>query len=128
MIQNAKDRPLALQAAGLPNMADGMSGLMQPLTFVRITKQNLDGLVQEIENKVCARGTRYPMKPQDVALKPEGQRIWRWETILAGSDLILRPDDIIRFDGRPYRVMDKHDWKEYGLVQYDITQDFVEQQ
>ncbi len=125
MIVNGKDKPLALASAALPDMTAGLAGLLQPMTFVKVTKTNVDGLVQEIENKVRTTATRYPMKPQEVALKPEGQRTWKWETLLAVADLILKPDDIVKFDGQPYRVMGKSDWKEYGFVQYDLAQDFT---
>ena len=125
MIINAKDKPMS-NAAGLPDMTGGMAGLFQPMTFVLVTKQSIDGLVSEIENKVKATAVRYPMKAQEVALKPEGQRAWRWETLLATAALILKTSDIVKFDGNRYRVMGKQDWKEYGFVQYDLAQDFKE--
>lgn len=123
-ILNGKDRSLNIQASALPNLAPAMAGFFQNMTFVRVQKRNVSGLVQEVDVPVSARAVRVPMKAQEVALKPEGQRTWKWEKLYASPELILGPDDIVKFDGQPYRVMGKHDWKEYAFVEYDLAQDF----
>ena len=124
MIINGKDIPLNLASVQLPDMSAALGDLMQPMSFVRIDKTNLDGLVQEIQFPIVTRGVRGPWSPQKLAILPEGQRAWRWETITALADLILKPDDRILWDGIYFRIMAKTDYKEYGYVQYDIAQDY----
>jgi len=124
MIKNAKDTPLAQQTAGLPNVSAAMTGWFQPMEFIQICKQKIDGYVQEISTKVKTRGVRQPFTARQLEIKPEGQRSWRWETMHCLPDVILKPDDKIYFDGIDYRVMQQYDWKEYGYVQYDIVQGY----
>jgi len=122
-IINAKDRSLDVQASGLPDVSAAVQYFLQPMIFFQVTKQNVDGFVQEVENKICAQAVRTPMKAQEVALKPEGQRTWKWENLITTSDIILYPDDIVKFDSDVFRVMGKNDWKEYGYIQYSLGQD-----
>lgn len=123
-IINGKDIPLNLSSTALPDMVDALSGLMQPVTFIVVTKSNIDGLVQELRTIVNTRAVREPYTPQRLAIMAEGERAWKWSTIHATADLILHPDDQIIWDGEYYRVMDKSDYKEYGYVQYEVVQDY----
>lgn len=124
MIINGKDIPIGLGSTMLPDMSPALSGLLQPVTFILISKANINGLVQEIQTVINTRAVRQPFSAQKLSIRPEGQRAWRWETIHATVDLILKPDDRILWDGIYFRVMDKYDYKEYAYVQYDIVQDY----
>jgi hypothetical protein len=125
MILNGKDQTLPLASSQLPDMGLAMADILQPVQFIQITKQNLNGLVQEIQTPINTRAVRQPYSPQRLDIKPEGQREWRWETVFASIDLILSPDDRILWDGLYFRVMQKSDYKEYGYVQYEIVQDYT---
>lgn len=124
-IINAKDIPLNLAGSGLPNMSAALSGLFQPMSFTCIRKSLVEGLLQEITFTVSTKGVREPWTAQQLMVKPEGQRDWKWQTLRCLSNAILVPDDQVIFDGQPYRVMQKYDWKEYGYLQYDLAQDFA---
>ncbi len=124
MITNGKDKPFGTAAIGLPNMSEALSGWMQPMKFGVICSQSIDGLVQEIVQWVNTKGVRQPFSAQKLMIKPEGQRAWRWETLHCLPDVLLKPNDDVLFEGVKYRVMQKYDYKEYGYLQYDITQDF----
>lgn len=124
MIFNAKDRPLNCNPGTLPNLSGALLNWFQRMTFTKVTKTVVDFQVVEQEDEYTALGVRLPMQPQQVVIKPEGQRSWRWEVVFATPDLILNPDEIIRFGSVKYRVMGKLDWKEYGYLEYHISQDF----
>lgn len=124
-IINGKDLGLPLASSQLPDMSAAMMDLLQPVTLVKIAKQNIDGLVQEIQTPISTRAVRQPLSAQRLDIKPEGQRAWRWEVVHATIDLILKPDDRILWDGIYFRVMGKFDYKEYGYVQYEIVQDYT---
>ena len=79
----------------------------------------------EVDTPFIFQGVRQPFTAQQLALKPEGQRHWKWEMIHAWPNLQLKPDEIITFANQNYRVMQKWDWTEYGYVQYEIAQDYT---
>lgn len=122
MIINAKDKPLTY--TGLPQMGEVLPSWFQPMTFTLVTKSLVDYEVQEVLVTVTTQGVRQPMSAQELAIKPEGQRGWKWETIHCLPNVKLKLDDIIIFDTVKYRVMQKWDWSEYGYIQYEICQDY----
>jgi hypothetical protein len=95
------------------------------MTFKKITKALLNFSIIEVATAFDTLGVRQPMKPQDLAMKPEGQRQWQWETMHTIPNVILVPDDVIEFSSIRYRVMSKTDWKEYGYIEYTIVRDFL---
>ena len=120
MITNAKDK--GLLNSGLPQVGEVLPSWFQTLTFDVISKSLVDYEVQETVLTITTQGVRQPMSAQQLAIKPEGQRGWKWETLHCLPDTILKLDDIVVFEGIKYRVMQKWDWKEYGYVQYEICQ------
>lgn len=120
MIINAKDKPLTY--TGLPQVGDVLPYWFQPLTFDLVTKSIFNYEVEEIIVTITTQGVRQPMTAQQLSIKPEGQRAWKWETIHCLPDVKLRIDDIIIFNGVRYRVMQRWDWSEYGYLQYEICQ------
>lgn len=108
----------------LPNVSGALLDWFQNMTFTRVTKIVKDFVLQEVQTNVCASGVRQPLSPQEVRMKPEGERTWKWEKIHALPTLVLNPDDIITFESTKYRIMSKLDWKEYGYVEYHMVEDY----
>jgi hypothetical protein len=119
-IINAKDKPLTY--TGLPQVGEVLTSWFQPLTFEVITKTVVNYEVQETRQTITTQGVRQPMSAQQLAIRPEGQRAWKWETIHCLPDVKLRVDDIIIFDGVKYRVAERWNWAEYGFCEYHICQ------
>lgn len=124
MIYNAGDIPLDRNPGTLPNMSDALFSLFQPMTFRKISKTQVNFETVEVETGYSTYGVRQPFTPQQLAMKPEGQRAWKWETMHSLPDIELIPDDVIVFNSVRYRVMQKLDWKEYGYIEHHIVQDF----
>lgn len=124
-LKNACDTLLSQNPGSLPNVQGAMANWFQPLKFAKIIKEVVNFQVVETQVITNFMGVRQPMKPKDLEIMPEGQRAWSWEMIHAYPDLVLAVDDIIYFNGVPYRVMNKHDWTEYGYLRYDIKQDYT---
>lgn len=120
MISNAKDK--GLNFTGLPQVGDVLPSWFQTLTFTLVTKYLVDYEVQEVLVTITTQGVRQPMNAQQLSIKPEGQRGWKWETIHCLPNVKLKLDDIIIFDNVKYRVMEKWDWSEYGYLEYHICQ------
>lgn len=120
MIVNAKDK--GLNYSGLPQMGDVLPSWFQTLTFTLVTKSLVDYEVQEVLATITTQGVRQPMTAQDLQIKPEGQRAWKWETLHCLPNVKLKIDDIVIFDNVKYRVKERWDWSEYGYLEYHICQ------
>lgn len=125
IIGQGKNVPLNANPGGLPNVSEALLDYFRQLTFTTIVKTVSNNQLLETPTSVVFMGTRQPLSPAKVAMKPEGQRTWRFEQIHAFPSLQLSPDDQITFGTTLYRVMAKLDYKEYGYVEYHITQDYT---
>jgi hypothetical protein len=123
-LQNASDTLLTDNTGNLPNLGDAVRGWLQPMTFGRVTKATVDHELQETVVQVQTQGFRAPLKPRDLMMKPEKQRAWRWEQLICLPDVVLEPDETVIFRGVPYRVMGINDYREYGYLEYHVTQDY----
>lgn len=124
-IKNASSVPLSANPGTLPDVQAAMLDWFQKLTFTMIVKTTVNFAVVETPTAFDFWGVRQPFSPQQLRMKPEGERKWKWQTIHAYPDLILEIDDVITFAGENYRVDQKLDWQEYGYVEYHIVQDFT---
>jgi hypothetical protein len=126
MIRNASSIPLSANPGTLPDVSGALADWFQPLTFTQIVKTVVNYQAVETETSTTFMGVRQPFSAQQLLMRPEGQRKWKWETIHAYPDLTLDVDDIITFSGVKYRVMQKSNWAEYGYVEYAIVEDYTE--
>ena len=124
LLSNGKNNLIDNASGGLPNMSSTLSGWFQKLTFNRVTKKVVNFEVVETVESFDFQGVKQPMTPQQLAIKPEGQRGWKWETIHALPSLELDLDEIIYFKKTPYRVKEKMHYQEYGYIEYHIVEDY----
>lgn len=126
MLEKGRVKPLKTAQNGLPDLSSALPGIFYPITAVTITKTPVDGIVQEIETSVATKGVIQPLTAQEVAMKPEGQRTWKWMDLHCLPDLILKPDDIVEIDALRYRVMAVYDLRQYGFMHYELGQNYEE--
>lgn len=94
-------------------------------SFKLIHKEIIDHELQETGNGILFNGLFYSMKPQEIMFKPEGQRTWRWFTLITSQ--VLKIDDIVQFNCLDYRVFRKQDFYDHaGKYIYDIAEGFRE--
>ena len=124
MIMNGKDFKIGAQS-NLPDVSDALLDWFQNMTFDLISKAITDYGLTETATTISTKGVRQPFSAQQLSIKPEGQRAWKWETLHCLPDVKLNPDDIVVFNGIRYRVMDKLDYSEYGYLEYHIIQDYI---
>ena len=124
MIINGKDFKIGAQS-NLPDVSDALLDWFQNMTFDLITKAITDYDLTETATTISTKGVRQPFSAQQLSIKPEGQRAWKWETLHCLPNVKLNPDDIVVFNGVRYRVMEKLDYSEYGYLEYHIIQDYV---
>ena len=105
-------------------MRDTLSNYFQQTTFINIVKSVVNGQVVETQTPYCVLAIVEVMSGQQLMIKPEGQRQWRWISVWAYPDLFLNTDDIVQYLGVNYRVDHKNDWSVYGYLQYDLVEDY----
>ena len=109
----------------LPVVSDVIANWFQLLTFEHITKTTINFQVVETTTPMQFQGVVQPFTAQQLSIKPEGERSWKWYTIHAWPALSLVPDDVlVDQSGTQYRIMEKFDFKEYGYVLYHAVQDY----
>lgn len=124
---NAKNFKVGQLSSALPDVSVSVNEFLQNVKLGFVQKQQIEGVTQEITTYKFYRAVKQPMN-EDLQIKMEGERSWKWFTIHATPDLILVTDDIIIFEGLRYRVMGKMDYKEYGYVEYHVIEDYQEQE
>ncbi len=116
--------------SALPQIGNAVGAWAQTLEFVVVGQEVIDHRVVERFYPRKGRGTRIPLRPQELQAKPEGQRAWRWEQIFTTPSIALDVNDIISFglptEGTRYRVMSKADYSQFGFIQYEVVQDYQE--
>ena len=124
MIMNGKDFKIGAQN-NLPDVSDALLDWFQNMTFDLISKAITDYDLTETATTISTKGVRQPFSAQQLSIKPEGQRAWKWETLHCLPNVKLNPDDVVVFNGVRYRVMEKLDYSEYGYLEYHIIQDYT---
>lgn len=110
----------------LPRVSSALSAWQQRFSFEVVRKSIVDFEVKEVKTRVDFRGVITSLNARQLELKPEGQRAWRWWEIHSATNIELKPDDIVTWKCRKYRVMAQQDWSDYGYWRYEIAETFTE--
>lgn len=124
-IQNGNRFSVHDSALDVPNMREALSGWMRPLDLAKVTTEIVNFRAEQIERPLAAVGVIQPLSAQMLALKPEGQRAWKWRVIWTTTDLKLKPDDVISYKGERNRVMGFTDWEDSGFFRYEVVNDYA---
>lgn len=124
-IQNAFSIPLNQNPGTLPQVNDALQSWFQLMVFSLVQKKEINSVLVETQTPISFQGVWQPLSPQEVNMKPVGQREWKWFQVHAEISLLLNPDDVINYQDTQYRVKSKMDYSSYGYVRYDLIQDFT---
>jgi hypothetical protein len=122
-ISNAKDFPITIGT--LPDPSGALFSYFQPLTLKVLTKSLVNFQNVEVAVATNTMGVIQPLTAQQLNMKPEGQRAWIWQNLYCLPGLVLKPDDVVIFQGTQYRVMNKTDYSQFGFLNYHLVQDFT---
>ncbi len=113
------------QLSGMPQMGAAFSGWFVPIQIEKIIEFIVDGFVNYDFTPIKFRGVFQPFGPNQLKLKPEGQRSWQWVQIHAeAGSLNLDNGDKIVHAGVRYKVMAQNDYSLNGFIEYHLIQDF----
>lgn len=83
----------------------------------------VNGVVQENPETFCTQGCVQPM-PQNLVVKMEGERHWKWWIIDCYPNLWLEVNDRVIINNIPYRIMRRNDCTNYGYLEYHAIEDY----
>lgn len=125
IISNASAILLTQNPGTLPNVGDALLNWFQPMVFTTIVKTIVNFQVVETETNVNFQGVWQPFTAQQLQMKPEGQRAWKWFSVHADPSLSLTTDEVITYQSTQYRVKGKTDYTGYGYIYYELVQDYT---
>lgn len=123
-IQNGTNIPLTFQQGTVPNMGETLTDYFQKMTFTQIVKSVIGFEVLETPTDISFWGILQPFTGKQLALLPEGERAWNWQTLHAQPVLKLQVDDVVTWLGRQVRVMSRKDYSIYSYVEYTLVLDW----
>jgi hypothetical protein len=113
------------QQSGMPQMTAAFMGWTIALDLLRITQSVVEGFVQEVESLTRIMGIWQPLSPEEIELKPEGQRAWEWIDLhVQGKTFNFKVNDRIKRDDIPYKVMAVKDYRLNNYVEYHLIRDY----
>lgn len=106
----------------LPIMSDAFSGLTDQIQFAIINSNKDDfDIVETIKAVNYFQGNLQPMHPRRLAIKPEGERRWKWWQLWTRQDIPV--GNYVRdVQGRTFKVMASSDWSEADYREYELIQ------
>lgn len=120
-IVDARVRPISQAVSPMPTMRGTLLGWFRPLDLTQVVKSVENFRTVEVEKPLPANGLWQPFTMEQLSIRPEGERSWRWFMVHTTIDVVLLTDDIIKRRDVPYRVMEKNDYTDNGFVEYHIV-------
>lgn len=114
-------------ANNLPDLSGGVQMFFQNIKIDIVKKRNDLGYLKEYKKCILTQGVRQTMTPAKLAIKPEGERTWKWSTLHTLPEPKLELDDIIKIRDVKYRVMSMENQAEYGFVAYELLEDYEDE-
>lgn len=114
------------QSSGMPKVGTALSGWKNNITLQTVVDFiNSEGFNVPITTQTTFRGVVQPLSAEQIQLKSEGQRAWRWLQIhaIAGS-LNLAVNSIIVYNDIEYKVMGVYDYSLNNYIEYHVVRDY----
>lgn len=122
-IPNANTKKVGQIAYNLPDVSRGVMRFFRNLRGTIMNQSLVDGVVQNLPQRFCTQGSIQPM-PQELIIKMEGEREWKWWIIHCYPDLVLEVDDRVVIGGINFRIMKKSDASAFGYLEYYAIEDY----
>lgn len=98
----------------VPKQTGALWGLTKANQFAKVRKRIVDHEVEETNEVVFVfQGNLQPVPPEKLRILREGQRDYKFWSLLTAEKRLVNDDVIADKDGRQYRVVELEDWS-YG--------------
>lgn len=129
MIFNAKDRPLNQTAAGVPDVSGGILNYFKPIVLIQVVTAVVRFQADTTLIRIWSQGMVQSFTGRQLALKPEGERAWLWNTIYTLPGVELAAGDQVEVPASPaprnFRIMKKTGDADYGYLQYEAVENYT---
>ena len=106
----------------LPSLASAIDTVSQRIFFKQVTKTLVDYEAHETTSGMqWLFGNVQPMPAEELLIKPEGQRSWKYWRLFTAEQLI-QDNEIIDNNNRRYRVLAREDWTQAGFNIYQLAE------
>ena len=122
-IASAASRPL-FPATTQPNMGSAIAGFTQVCPVQILRTVLVAGEAVKQAHTVTAATSIQPLSAQRIAMKPEGERAWKWWMIHTFTDLYAKVGDILEITGVGYRLMACTDYSAAGYRMFEAVEDY----
>lgn len=110
-----------------PQMGEVLTGWEFPLELIKVVQSVVSGDAVYNFQKINFLGVVQPPKQEHLEFLKIGERSWEWLWIHAkSSTLDLNTQDLIFFEKKLFKVMDKKDYHLNGFIEYFICRDYQE--
>lgn len=98
----------------LPDVSDALTEWAQPVTIKAVTRQTVDFVEQDV---VTARTQDCVVQvAEKERLNPETID-WTKEYLMVHSKAGIEQGELVEFDGRDYKVVERGPWRGYGYTE-----------
>jgi hypothetical protein len=110
----------------MPQMQAAFAGWSAPIQIQLITQTVLDdGSVKDTTDPFNLRGVIQPLKPKEVALKPEGERAWSWYQMhIVGDAKGLKVTNKILWRGQRFKIMASKNYSQNNFWEFHMVEDY----
>jgi hypothetical protein len=110
----------------VPNLSRALRGWTKKTQCYIVTKSVVNHQVNPVFSAPIILDINVqPVPAQTVDKKPEGQRAWKWWSIIIKSkDFYLKADDVVVIDYVRYKIMNASDWRRSGFTKYEAIEDY----
>ena len=119
----AKDRPL-FPAEVQPNMTSAFQGWTETGLVQIVFTVLIEGEAKKKLRTVTASTCIQPLSAQKIAMKPEGERAWKWWDIFASLELNAEVGDVIEVNRVGYRILGRWDFARNGYRRFEATENY----
>lgn len=108
-------------ASSLPWVQNALNNWERNFIIQKVTITNIDFRAVETLINISFKGVVQIASSEELLIKPEGQRAWKWLMIHSRIDLYLQKGEYIIYNNKKFRVMDLKDYSEYGYYEYQVA-------
>jgi len=112
--------------SNMPKVGQNSITLFQDkLTLIKITQKMVEGDPQKFETSFPFYGSIQPLQGRQLELKPEGSRVWGWWQVhCINSPNNMDVNDLIQWQGKKYKIMEKTPYDASGYVEYHVVEKY----
>jgi hypothetical protein len=108
----------------IPKIQVALNGWESPITLIKVTQSIVDYETVNTEEEISFQGVVQPLTTEALQLKPLETRSWEWLMIHTRTSAEIFTNDLIRYDGKEYKVMFEKNYSLNGYYEYHLVKDY----